>query len=91
MRGSTTATAIARASGTLPQPPARGTPRAGTVELAVPKLRQGSYFPHWLLERRCRAEQALISVGVNADGHREILGLDVAIAEDGAGRPSCAP
>ncbi len=141
--------------------------RAGTVELAVPKLRQGSYFPHRLLERR-RAEQALISVvatayllgvstrrveklaeslgvtqlsksqvnamskhldeqvtafrnrpldagpyafarvdaltqkvreggriinvhaliavGVNADGHREILGLDVATAEDGADR-----
>lgn len=36
--------------------------RAGTVELAVPRLRQGSYFPHWLLERRRRAEQALISV-----------------------------
>jgi putative transposase len=30
--------------------------RAGTVELAVPKLRQGSYFPHWLLERRRRDE-----------------------------------
>ncbi|MDQ0765405.1 transposase-like protein [Streptomyces canus] len=141
--------------------------RAGTVELAVPKLRQGSYFPHWLLERRRRAEQALISVvatayllgvstrrveklaaslgvtqlsksqvsamakhldeqiaafrnrpldagpyafvwvdaltqkvreggriinvhaliavGVNADGHREILGIDVATCEDGAG------
>lgn len=23
--------------------------RAGTVELAIPKLRSGSYFPHWLL------------------------------------------
>lgn len=141
--------------------------RAGTAELAVPKLLQGSYFPHWLLERRRRAEQALISVvatayllgvstrrveklaeslgvtqllksqvsamakhldeqvaafrnrpldagaysfvwvdaltqkvqeggrivsvhaliavGVNADGHREILGIGVATAEDGAG------
>lgn len=28
---------------------------------------------------------ALIAVGVNADGHREILGLDVASSEDGAG------
>ena len=28
---------------------------------------------------------ALIAVGVNADGHREVLGLDVASAEDGAG------
>jgi putative transposase len=141
--------------------------RAGTVELAVPKLRQGSYFPEWLLTHRRRAEQALVTVvatayllgvstrrveklaeqlgikslsrsqvsemathldtqvtafrsrpldqgpytfcwvdaltvkvredgrvvnvhaliatGVNADGHREILGLDVASGEDGAG------
>lgn len=36
--------------------------RAGTVELAIPKLRSGSYFPEWLLERRSRAEQALVSV-----------------------------
>ncbi len=28
----------------------------------MPKLRQGSYFPEWLLTRRHRAEQALISV-----------------------------
>ena len=25
--------------------------RAGSIELAIPKLRQGSYFPDWLLER----------------------------------------
>jgi putative transposase len=36
--------------------------RAGTVELEIPKLRQGSYFPDWLLERRRRAEQALVTV-----------------------------
>src|SRR4051794_37201872 len=36
--------------------------RAGTVELAIPKLRTGSYFPEWLLQHRRRAEQALISV-----------------------------
>ncbi|WP_405880594.1 IS256 family transposase [Streptomyces sp. NBC_01136] len=36
--------------------------RAGTVELAVPRLREGSYFPEWLLERRRRSEQALMSV-----------------------------
>src|SRR5205823_9986063 len=36
--------------------------RAGTIELAIPKLRSGSYFPDWLLERRRRAESALISV-----------------------------
>ena len=133
----------------------------------MPKLRQGSFFPDWLLTHRRRAEQALVTVvatayllgvstrrverlaeqlgvkslsrsqvsemarhldaqvsafrsrpldagpytfcwvdaltvkvredgrvvnvhaliatGVNADGHREILGLDVASAEDGAG------
>ena len=140
--------------------------RAGTVDVAVPKLRQGSYFPDWLLERRKRAERALTSVvatcyllgvstrrmdklvqslgvtglsksqvsemakdldahveqfrtrrldgaftfvaadalvlkvreggrvvavhalvatGVNADGHREILGVQVTTSEDGAG------
>src|SRR5215470_12079196 len=36
--------------------------RAGTVELAIPKLRSGSYFPDWLLQHRRRAEQALVSV-----------------------------
>ena len=36
--------------------------RAGSIELRVPKLRQGSYFPEWLLGRRRRCEQALISV-----------------------------
>jgi transposase-like protein len=141
--------------------------RVGTVELAIPKLREGSYFPDWLLTHRRRAEQALVTViatayllgvstrrverlaeqwgvkslsrsqvsemaahldapvsafrdrpldagpdtfgwadaltvkvredgrvvnvhaliatGVNADGHREIWGLDVASAKDGAG------
>ena len=28
---------------------------------------------------------ALIAVGVNAEGYREILGVDVSTAEDGAG------
>ena len=141
--------------------------RAGTLDVAIPKLRNGSYFPDWLLERRRRAERALTTVvatcyllgvstrrmerlveslgitrlsksqvsvmaaeldaqvadfrtrpldagpytfvaadalvlkvreggrvvnvhalvatGVNADGHREILGLQVSSAEDGAG------
>jgi transposase-like protein len=36
--------------------------RAGTMELAIPKLRSGSYFPDWLLERRKRAERALTTV-----------------------------
>lgn len=142
--------------------------RAGTLDVAIPKLRQGTYFPEWLLERRKRAERALTSVvatcyllgvstrrmdklvqslgitslsksqvsemakeldahveefrtrrledagpftfvaadalvlkvreggrvvpvhalvatGVNADGHREILGIQVTTSEDGAG------
>jgi putative transposase len=36
--------------------------RAGTLDVAIPKLRQGTYFPEWLLERRKRAERALTSV-----------------------------
>jgi putative transposase len=36
--------------------------RVGTIDVAIPKLREGSYFPEWLLERRKRAEAALISV-----------------------------
>jgi len=141
--------------------------RTGTLDLAIPKLRHGSYFPEWLLERRKRAERALttvvatcyllgvstrrmdklvgtlgiaglsksqvsvmakeldtaveafrsrpldagpytfvaadalvlkvreagrvvnvhalIATGVNAEGYREILGIDVSTAEDGAG------
>jgi transposase-like protein len=40
--------------------------RVGTVELAIPKLRQGSYFPDWLLQPRRRAEQAFVSVIADA-------------------------
>ena len=36
--------------------------RVETLDIAVPKLRQGTYFPEWLLERRKRAESALITV-----------------------------
>ena len=36
--------------------------RAGTIELDSPKLRKGSYFPDWLLDRRRRTEKALVSV-----------------------------
>jgi putative transposase len=35
--------------------------RVGTVELAIPKLQQGSYFPAFLEHQR-RAERALASV-----------------------------
>src|SRR5690606_6824387 len=36
--------------------------RVGTIDLAIPKVREGSYYPAWLLEHRRRAEQALASV-----------------------------
>ena len=36
--------------------------RVGTLDVAIPKLRSGTYFPEWLLERRKRAESALITV-----------------------------
>jgi transposase-like protein len=40
--------------------------RVGSIELAVPKLRAGSYFPDWLLQPRRRAEQAFVSVIADA-------------------------
>lgn len=59
--------------------------RVGTVELAIPKLRQGSYFPS-LLEPRRRHERALLAVvqeayvhGVstrNVDALAQALGLN---------------
>jgi len=141
--------------------------RVGSIDLKIPKLREGSYFPDWLLDARTRSERAfvqvvaeayvrgvstrrveglvetlgiaslsksqvselakdldemvadfrnrlldaapytyvwadaltmkvreggrivnvacLLAVGVNAEGNREILGVDVATSEDGAG------
>lgn len=60
--------------------------RAGTIELAIPKLRTGTYFPDWLLENRRRAERAMIALisecyvkGVSTrrvDGLVKTLGID---------------
>ena len=36
--------------------------RAGTIDVAIPKLREGTYFPDWLLTRHRRAEAALTTV-----------------------------
>src|SRR5207253_2635156 len=68
--------------------------RVGSIELAVPKLREGSYFPDWLLQPRRRAEQAFVSViadaylaGVSTRRVEKLvqqLGLDVVTSEDGA-------
>src|SRR3954449_616240 len=41
--------------------PRRWDTRAGAIELRIPKLRSGSYFPSFLEPRR-RAEQALVAV-----------------------------
>ena len=40
--------------------------RAGTIELALPRLREGSYFPDWLLSPRKRSEQALVAAIADA-------------------------
>jgi transposase-like protein len=53
--------------------------RVGTIELAIPKLRRGSYFPDWLLEPRRRAERALVAVVAESYVHglstRKVEGL----------------
>lgn len=36
--------------------------RVGTLDLEIPKLRRGSYYPHWLLSPRRRSERALVQV-----------------------------
>jgi putative transposase len=36
--------------------------RVGSIDLSIPKLREGSYYPGWLLEPRRRAERALVAV-----------------------------
>jgi len=41
--------------------PRRFDTRAGELEIAIPKLRKGSYFPSFLQPRK-RAEQALVAV-----------------------------
>lgn len=35
--------------------------RLGEIDLQIPKLRKGSYFPEWLLEPRRRSEKALMA------------------------------
>ena len=65
--------------------------RVGVIDLQIPKLRQGSYFPASILEPRKRGEQALLSVvqqayvcGVSTrrvDQLVETLGLRVSKSE----------
>jgi len=53
-----------RRSSQLPQrlPGREWDTRDGIMEVSIPKLRAGSCFPDWLLERRRRAERALTTV-----------------------------
>src|SRR5437763_10724986 len=46
--------------------PRRWDTRAGEIELQIPKIRQGSYFPSFL-EPRKRGEQALLAVVQHAN------------------------
>ncbi|GAA2467027.1 hypothetical protein GCM10010388_69180 [Streptomyces mauvecolor] len=61
--------------------------RADTVEPTVAGLRTGSCFPQWLLERRRRAEQALISVVATA----YLLGVSTRRAEKLAAAEGVSP
>ena len=40
--------------------------RVGEIQLQIPKLRKGSYFPDWLLEPRRRSERALLAAVAEA-------------------------
>ena len=40
--------------------------RVGTIDLRIPKLRESSYFPDWLLDARTRSERAFIQVVAEA-------------------------
>jgi hypothetical protein len=52
--------------------------RVGTIDLQLPKLRHGTYFPGWLLEPRRRAEKALTAVVAEA----YLLGVSTRKVED---------
>ena len=43
--------------------------RVGSIALAIPRLRSGTYYPEWLLERGKRAERALVAVITEAYVH----------------------
>lgn len=61
--------------------------RAGTIDLAIPRVRRGSYFPDWLLTPRRRSEKALVQVicesYVNGVSTRKIERLAAAMGIEG--------
>jgi len=61
--------------------------RVGTLEVAIPKLRKGSYFPDWLLTPRRRAEKALTSVVATS----YLLGVSDAADGEAGGDPGHRP
>jgi putative transposase len=72
--------------------------RVGSIELAIPRTRRGSYFPDWLLEPRRRAERALVAVVQEAYVHgvstRKVDALVRALAWRASARArsaGCAP
>ncbi len=40
--------------------------RVGSIELRIPKLRRGSYFPEWVVDARTRSERAFVQVVTEA-------------------------
>jgi len=52
--------------------------RVGTLDLRIPKLRSGTYFPDWLLEPRRRSERALVAVVAEA----YVLGVSTRRVDD---------
>jgi len=70
--------------------PRRWDTRVGTIDLEIPKLRRGSYFPSWLLEPRRRAERALVQVVaecyVRGVSTRKVEGLVRALGIEGISR-----
>jgi putative transposase len=52
--------------------------RVGSIQLAIPKLRQRSYFPTWLLQPRRRVERAMVAVIAEA----YLLGVSTRRVED---------
>ena len=70
--------------------PRRWDTRVGTIDLEIPKLRRGSYFPSWLLEPRRRAERALVQVVAEACvrgvSTRKVEGLVRALGIEGISR-----
>lgn len=64
--------------------------RVGTIDVAIPKLRESSYFPTWLVEPRRRAERALVAVVaecyVRGVSTRRVDGLVKALGIEGISR-----